>query len=34
MQLNIEQGVATDVLVYENQVDASFLVDLYEGHER
>jgi NitT/TauT family transport system substrate-binding protein len=34
MQLNIEQGVATDTLVYENQVDATFLVDLYEGHER
>lgn len=28
MQLNIEQGVATDTLVYENQVDASFLTGL------
>ena len=34
MQLNIEQGVADEALVYEEQVDASLLVDLFEGHTR
>ena len=34
MQLNIEQDVADEALVYEDQVDASLLVDLFEGHTR
>jgi NitT/TauT family transport system substrate-binding protein len=34
MQLNIEQGVADAPLKYENQVDASLLVDLFKGHTR
>ena len=34
MQLNIEQGVADEALLYEDQVDASLLVDLFEGHTR
>ena len=34
MQLNIEQGVADKLLVYEDQVDASLLVGLFDGHKR
>jgi NitT/TauT family transport system substrate-binding protein len=34
MQLNIEQGVADAPLKYEERVDASMLVDLFEGHTR
>ena len=34
MQLNIEQGVADEALRYEDQVDASLLGDLFEGHAR
>ena len=34
MQLNIEQGVTEERLVYEEQVDASLLVDLFKGHKR
>ena len=31
MQLNIEQGVADEALVYEEQVDASLLVESLRG---
>lgn len=34
MQLNVEQGVADKLLVYEDHIDASLLVDLFEGHKR
>ncbi len=34
MQLNVEQGVADEPLKYGNQVDASFLGNLFEGHTR
>ena len=34
MQLNIEQGVADEALRYKDQVDASLLGDLFEGHAR
>ena len=34
MQLNIEQGVADEALVYEDQVTAALLVDLFKGHKR
>ena len=31
MQLNIEQGVADEALVYENQVDSSYIIDAFEN---
>lgn len=34
MQLSVEQGVAEAPLTYGERVDASFLVDLFEGHTR
>ena len=34
MQLNVEQGVADGLLDYDDQVDASLLVDLFKGHKR
>jgi hypothetical protein len=34
MQLSVEQGVADAPLTYAERVDASMLVDLFEGHTR
>ena len=34
MQLNVEQGVADGLLDYDDQVNASLLVDLFKGHKR